>query len=144
MPHAPGAHEEKAEITYFRNEVLGLPNSISKRGVTAYNTIAPCRVGKLCPWPLATRQNPAQLSHAAPVPAWRRRAGANPNTRFCAGASSLDHCASCADKTVLTKLRGDSVGGRSRGALRAAAGALGLDRGRARARPLGLLDGDEL
>src|SRR5260370_38151391 len=48
------------------------------------------------------------------------------------------------DREIAAVWRGDPAGGRGEGARRAAAGALGLDGGRARARHLGLLGGDEL
>src|SRR6516164_8651559 len=66
-----------------------------------------------------------------------------------APADVCDHFASGrrqddTDREIAAVWRGDPIGGRSEGARRAAAGALGLDGGRARARHLGLLGGDEL
>jgi hypothetical protein len=48
------------------------------------------------------------------------------------------------DREIAAVWRGDTAGGRGQGAGRPAAGALGLDGDRARARHLGLLGGDEL
>src|SRR6266851_8281474 len=73
----------------------------------------------------------------------------HPDRRDCAPAYLCDHFASGRrqdhfDREIAAVRRSDPAGGRSQSARRAAAGALGLDGGRARARHLGLLGGDEL
>src|SRR5882724_8844827 len=72
-----------------------------------------------------------------------------PDRRDFAPAHLCDYFASGrrqdhADREIAAVWRGDTAGGRGQGAGRAAAGALGLDGSRARARHFGLLGGDEL
>src|SRR6516162_2163080 len=73
----------------------------------------------------------------------------HPDRRDFAPAHLCDHFASGrrqdhTDREIAAVWRSDPAGGRSQGARRSAAGALGLDGGRARARHFGVLGGDEL